>query len=130
MRGQPTENAGTPRSALTRECWWIVETTELGLAAFPGRVLAYQGAEVCRGLRMQVKAVRPALPDSIDDRMAVEVSRQELRDAQMLIAQRAGVLGRGNQHGTPQIATAPYERPVPSPQEVGRPWGSRQSPRV
>lgn len=107
MRGDPRANAGTPRSALTGNCWWIVQTTELGLAAFPGRVLAYQGAEVCRGLHLQVTAVRPAMPDSIDDRMAVEVSKQELRDAQMLIAQRAGVLGRGGgRHVTPKIATA------------------------
>jgi hypothetical protein len=99
-------NPATPKSALTGECWWIVETLELGKTAMPGRVLAYQGAEVCRGLRMKVTAVRPALPLDIGDALAIRESKQELRDAQARIAVAAGALG--NQHGSQKkIAAAP-----------------------
>jgi hypothetical protein len=92
---KPTEllpNHLTPRSSLTGSYWWIVETTELGLAAFPGNKLANQGAEVCRGLRLQVTKIRPANVTDLGDLLAIEQSRQELKDAQLSMAIAAGAL--------------------------------------
>jgi hypothetical protein len=97
----------TPRSGITGAHWWIVETTEVGRTAMPGRALAYQGAEVCRGMRLQVLQVRPANVTDPGDLIAIEQSRQELKDAQLAIAVAAGALPGARLNGTPKIATAP-----------------------
>ena len=96
-----------PRSSLTGECWWIVDTLEAGRTAMPGRVLAHQGAEVCKGMRLKVLAVRPANPLDAGDVLAVEQSKQEIKDAQLRIAVAAGALPGARLNGTPKIATAP-----------------------
>ena len=58
--------------------WWIVEADDLGRTAMPGRVLAYQGAEVIRGLRYRVHAVRRAIPGDTGDEIAIKQSREEI----------------------------------------------------
>lgn len=100
-------NATTPRSSLTRDHWWIVDTTEVGRTAMPGRLLAYQGAEVCRGMRLQVLQVRPAVLSDPGDLIAIEQSRQELKDAQLRLAVAAGALPGARLNGEKTIATAP-----------------------
>jgi hypothetical protein len=97
----------TPRSGITGSHWWIVETTELGLAAFPGRTLAHQGAEVCRGLHLQVTKIRPANVTDLGDLLAIEQSRQELKDAQLSMAIAAGALPGARLRDPKTIATAP-----------------------
>lgn len=97
----------TPRSAITGAHWWIVETTEVGRTAMPGRLLAFQGAEVCRGMRLQVLQVRPAVVSDPGDLIAIEQSRQELKDAQLRLAVAAGALPGARLNDSPKIATAP-----------------------
>lgn len=106
LRREIEPNQLTPRSGITGTHWWIVETTEVGRTAMPGRQLAYQGAEVCRGLRLQVLQVRPANITDAGDVIAIEQSRQELRDAQLRVAVAAGALPGARLNGAPKIATA------------------------
>lgn len=82
------------------EDWWIVETLELGSTATPGRLFAYQAAEVCRGapLRLKVLKVRPANPLSALDALAIKQSEQELREVLTDAALKSGAL-------TPPAAT-------------------------
>jgi hypothetical protein len=72
----------------------------------PGRLLAFQGAEVCRGMRLQVLKVRPAVLTDQGDLISIEQSRQELKDAQLRIAVAAGALPGARLNGTPKIATS------------------------
>lgn len=73
--------------------WWVVESEPLGRTAMPGRLLAYQGAEVLKAAPFfnKVHAVRRANPADVGDRLAVEQSRQELYQVQLNAAQVAGV---------------------------------------
>ncbi len=107
MRRDPTPDARfTPRSGITGDHWWILEVEEVGLTAVPGRVLAHQAKEVCRGVGLKVLAVRPANRLNTGDLVAIEQSRGELKDAQLRLAVAAGALPGAKLNGTPQIASA------------------------
>ena len=98
----------TPRSAITGSHWWIVDCEEVGRTAIPGRQLAHQAKEVCRGAGLKVLTVRPANVRDIGDLVAIENSRAELKDAQLRLAVAAGALPGAKLNGTsPKIATAP-----------------------
>jgi hypothetical protein len=98
----------TPRSGITGQHWWIVEVEEVGRTAIPGRKLAHQAKEVCRGVGLKVLRIRPAVVTDPGDLVAIEQSRAELKDAQLAIAVAAGVIPGARTHGqTPKIATAP-----------------------
>ncbi len=75
--------------------WWIVEAHELGLTAMPGRVLAYQGAEVIRGLRYQVHKVRPANMADFGDLTAIKASEEEINHMRLNDAVRQGAIPKG-----------------------------------
>jgi len=60
----------------------------------PGRVLAYQGAEVIRGMRHRVHEVRRANLADLGDRTAIQQSQEEINSARMDAAVRAGVISR------------------------------------
>lgn len=79
---------------MNRFTWWIVETEELGRTATPGELFANQAAEVCRGApyRLKVLAIRPARRGDPGDLLAIRQSQQELREVQLDLAQRSGVL--------------------------------------
>lgn len=106
MRRTELEHRLTPRSGITGNHWWIVETTELGRTAMPGRQLAYQGAEVCRGIRLQVLQIRPANRADLGDLVAIEQSRQELKDAHLRIAVAAGAIPGARLNGSQTPATS------------------------
>lgn len=112
MHRDPTPNPRlTPNSGLTGDFWWIVEVEEVGRTAIPGRRLAHQAKEVCRGVGLKVLRVRPAIVTDAGDLVAIEQSRQELRDAQAALAVAAGVSQKvtsGVSHGSQKaIAAAP-----------------------
>lgn len=69
-----------------------METQEVGRTAIPGRTLAFQAAEVCRGVRLKVTKIRPANVTDNGDLIAIEQSRQELKDAQLSLAIAAGAI--------------------------------------
>ena len=97
----------TPVSGITGAYWWIVDCEEVGRTAIPGRKLANQAREVCRGVGLKVLQVRPANVSDVGDLVAIENSRAELKDAQLRLAVAAGALPGARLNGTPQIATAP-----------------------
>lgn len=108
MRRDPEPHRFTPRSGITGTHWWIVECEEVGRTAIPGRVLAHQAKEVCRGVGLKVLAVRPANIRDQGDLVAIEQSRAELKDAQLRLAVAAGALPGAKLNGTQKkIATAP-----------------------
>jgi hypothetical protein len=109
MRRDPTPDPRlTPNSGLTGNPWWIVEVEEVGRTAIPGRILAHQAKEVCRGVGLRVLRVRPANRLDAGDLVAIEQSRAELKDAQLAIAVAAGVIPGARTHGTQKaIAAAP-----------------------
>lgn len=87
--------------------WWIVEADELGRTAMPSRVLAYQGAEVIRGLRYKVNCVRRANLADFGDQVAIRHSAEEINSAGMDLAIRAGLLTGPQKNGpTQKIAAA------------------------
>lgn len=108
MRRDPTPDPRlTPNSGLTGQPWWIVEVEEVGRTAIPGRILAHQAKEVCRGVGLKVLRVRPAIVTDPGDRVAIEQSRAELKDAQLAIAVAAGVIPGARINGQATIAAAP-----------------------
>jgi hypothetical protein len=99
----------TPRSALTREHWWIVVVEQVGRTAIPGRKLAHQAKEVCRGVGLKVLKVRPAVVTDPGDLVAIEQSRAELKDAQLRLAVIAGALPGARLNGQKETTiAAPY----------------------
>lgn len=97
----------TPVSGLTGAYWWIVVCEDVGRTAIPGRKLACQAMEVCRGVGLKVLAVRPAKVGDAGDLIAIENSRADLKDAQLRIAVAAGALPGARLNGQAKIATAP-----------------------
>lgn len=106
MRRDPTPHPFTPRSEITGSHWWIVECEEVGRTAIPGRVLAHQAKEVCRGVGLEVLAVRPANIRDQGDLVAIEQSRAELKDAQLRLAVAAGALPGARLNGQKEKAIA------------------------
>jgi len=96
----------TPRSGITGSHWWIVDCEEVGRTAIPGRVLAHQAKEVCRGVGLKVLKVRPANVNDVGDLVAIENSRRELKDAQLRIAVAAGAIPGARLNAQTSIATA------------------------
>jgi hypothetical protein len=108
MRRDPTPDPKTtPVSGITGQHWWIVDCEEVGRTAIPGRKLAHQAKEVCRGVGLKVLAVRPANMLDQGDLIAIENSRAELKDAQLRVAVAAGALPGARLNGEKAIATAP-----------------------
>lgn len=107
MRRDPTPDARlTPRSGLTGDHWYIVEVEDVGCTAIPGRTLAHQAKEVCRGAGLKVLRVRPAIVTDPADLVAIEQSRAELKDAQLRLAVAAGALPGARLNGSPQKTIA------------------------
>ena len=96
----------TPVSGITGAYWWIVDCEGVGRTAIPGRKLAYQAQEVCRGVGLKVLQVRPANINDQGDLVAIEQSRAELKDAQLRLAVAAGALPGARLNGQKAIATA------------------------
>jgi hypothetical protein len=96
----------TPVSGITGAYWWIIECEEVGRTAIPGRQLAYNAREVCRGVGLKVLSLRPANMHDQGDLVAIENSRAELKDAQLRLATIAGAIPGARLNGS-KIAAAP-----------------------